>query len=151
MADWTPVGGWRGVQIGVAWRIGRQWAVGVASRLGLHGGMDASGRLARRPDCVYRVIWTPVVNNRGVQIWGCRADWTPVWCWRGVQIGNLDWTPLQYLTGVQSKLISSSGRLQSYKEASTTFPLIGCEGLSPLFYAHKRGFCPEAPFATFQN
>jgi len=31
-ADWTPVGGWRGVQIGVVWRIGRQWAVGAASR-----------------------------------------------------------------------------------------------------------------------
>ena len=87
-ADWTPVGGWRGVQIGGVGRIGRQWAVGAASRLGVYGGLDASGRFARRPDlgvyggldasgrlawrpdCVYRVIWTPIVNNRGVQILG---------------------------------------------------------------------------------
>ncbi len=132
-AEWTPVGGWRGVQIGVVWRNGRHLRAGAAYRLGLYGKMDASGRLARRPDSWRLLIWTPV---------GCR---------RGVQIGDLEWTPLQYLTGVQSKLISSSGRLQSYKEVSTTFPLIGCEGLSPLFYAHKRGFCTEAPFATFQS
>ena len=67
---WTPVGCWRGIQIGVAWRIERQWAVDVASRLEMYGGMDASERLARRPDCVYRLIWTPIVNNRGVQILG---------------------------------------------------------------------------------
>ena len=131
---WTPVGCRRGVQIGVVWRIGRHLRAGAASRFELYGGLDASYGLGWRPDSWWLLIWTPV---------GCR---------RGVQIGDLEWTPLQYLTGVQSKLISSSGRLQSYKEASTTFPLIGCEGLSPLFYAHKRGFCTEeAPFATFQS
>ena len=66
----TPLTGWGGVQVGDVWLNGRQWVVGAASRFGLYGGMDASGRLARRPDCVYRVIWTPVVNNRGVQILG---------------------------------------------------------------------------------
>ena len=30
---WTPVGCRRGVQIGDVWRNGRQWVVGVASRL----------------------------------------------------------------------------------------------------------------------
>ena len=29
----TPIMGWRGVQIVVVWRIGRQLGVGVASRL----------------------------------------------------------------------------------------------------------------------
>ncbi len=89
MADWTPVGCRRGVQIGVVWRIGRQWVVGAASRflviadldacwvlarrpdLGVYGGMDASGWLAWRPD------------------WRCMADWTPVGGWRGVQIGGV--------------------------------------------------------------
>lgn len=67
----TPLTGWGGVQIWGVVRIGRQWAVGVASRLGLHGGMDASGRLARRPD------------------WESRADWTPVGYCGGVQIGDV--------------------------------------------------------------
>ena len=34
-ADWTPVTGWGGVQIGNLGRIGRQSAVGAASRLRL--------------------------------------------------------------------------------------------------------------------
>ena len=34
-ADWTPLTGWGGVQIGNLGRIGRQWAVGAASRLRL--------------------------------------------------------------------------------------------------------------------
>jgi len=133
MAEWTPLTGWGGVQIGGAGRIGRQSVVGVASRFLVVADLDACWVSTWRPD------------------WSYRADWTPVGCWRGIQIGDLEWTPLQYLTSVQSKLISSSGRLQSYKEAYTTFPLIGCEGLNPLFYAHKRGFCTEAPFATFQS
>ena len=121
-ADWTPVGGWRGVQIGVVGRIGRQWVVGVASRLGLYGGLDACWVSARRPGWRCMADWTPVGGLRGVQIgdvWrigrllgvgaasrlemyggldaccvlarrpdlGCMADWTPLTGWGGVQIG----------------------------------------------------------------
>ena len=67
-ADWTPVGGWRGVQIGNLGRIGRLLGIVVASRLEMYGGLDASGRLGRRPDL------------------RCRADWTPLTGWGGVQI-----------------------------------------------------------------
>ena len=49
-ADWTPFGCWRGVQIAVVGRNGRQLGVGVASRFGLYGGMDATYGLGRRPD-----------------------------------------------------------------------------------------------------
>ena len=71
MADWTPVGCWRGVQIGVVWRIGRLFGIGAASRFGLYGGLDATYGLARRPDSWWLLIWTPVG------------------CWRGVQIGDV--------------------------------------------------------------
>ena len=67
-ADWTPVGGWRGVQIGNLGRIGRLLGIVVASRLEMYGGLDASRWFARRPNCVYRMIWTPVGCWRGVQI-----------------------------------------------------------------------------------
>ena len=67
-ADWTPMGGWRGVQIGNLGRIGRLLGIVVASRLEMYGGLDASRWFARRPDCVYRMIWTPVGCWRGVQI-----------------------------------------------------------------------------------
>ena len=86
----TPLTGWGGVQIENLGRIGRNLRVGAASRLGVQGGMDARRKRMRRPDCVYRVIWTLIVNNRGVQIWGCRADWTPVGGWRGVQIAFIE-------------------------------------------------------------
>ena len=65
---WTPIGCWRGVQIGVVWRIERQLGVDAASRLGLYGGLDACWVSARRPDL------------------GCMADWTPLTDWGGVQI-----------------------------------------------------------------
>jgi hypothetical protein len=103
-ADWTPVGGLRGVQIWVVWRNGRLLGVGVASRFGgvgrigrhLRAGaasrflvvadLDACWMSARRPDLgVYggmdasgRLAWRPD--------WGCMAEWTPVGGWRGVQI-----------------------------------------------------------------
>ena len=67
-AEWTPVGGWRGVQIGGVGRIGRQWVVGVASRFEIYGEMDATYRLGRRPDSWWLLIWTPVGCRRGVQI-----------------------------------------------------------------------------------
>ena len=85
-ADWTPVDGLRGVQIGGVGRIGRLLGVGTASRLEMYGGLDASGRLAWRPD------------------WGCRADWTPLTGWRGVQIGNLGWIGRQWAVGAASRL-----------------------------------------------
>ena len=122
MADWTPVGCWRGVQIGDVWRIGCLLGGGVASRLGLYGGLDATYGLGRRPDLGCMADWTPVGGWRGVQIgdvwrigrhlrvgaasrfevqggldaclvlawrpdWESRAEWTPVGGWGGVQIG----------------------------------------------------------------
>ena len=70
-ADWTPFGCWRGVQIAVVGRNGRQSVVGVASGFLVVADLDAYWVLAWRPD------------------WGCMADWTPVGCWRGVQIVDL--------------------------------------------------------------
>ncbi len=67
----TPLTGWGGVQIWVVWRIGRQSVVGVASRFGLYGGLDASYGLGRRPDSWWLLVWTPVVRRRGVQ---CRDE-----------------------------------------------------------------------------
>ena len=94
--------GWGGVQIGNLGRIGRYWVVGVASRLGIYGGLDATYGLGRRPG------------------WSCMAKWTPLTGWHGVQVGvvwrngrhlragtaskslvvadlgsRADWTPLQ--------------------------------------------------------
>ena len=77
-ADWTPVTGWRGVQIGNLGRIGRQLGVGVASRLGLYGGLDATYGLARRPDRGCRAYWTPFVNEGGVQIWDVGRNGRPL-------------------------------------------------------------------------
>ena len=56
---------------------GRHLRAGVASRLRLQGGMDASRWLAWRPDQRWRANWTPFVNEGGVQIWD------------GAQIGRL--------------------------------------------------------------
>ena len=57
-----------GVQIvDVRWN-GRHVRVGVASRLGMCGGMDAMSWSVWRPD------------------WGCEAEWTPCESWWGVQI-----------------------------------------------------------------
>ena len=67
-ADWTPFGGWRGVQIGGVGRNGRLLDVGVASRSRMERGLDAFRLLAWRSD------------------WGCMAEWTPLTGWGGVQI-----------------------------------------------------------------
>ena len=69
MADWTPVGCWRGVQIVGVGRNGRLLGVGVASRLEMYGGMDASYGLVRRPGWSCIAKWTPLTGWRGVQIW----------------------------------------------------------------------------------
>ena len=124
MAEWTPVGCWRGVQIGNLGRIGRHLRAGAASRFLVIADLDAYWVLAWRPDLGSRADWTPVGGWRGVQIvdlgqigrhlragaasrfglygeldacWvsaqrpdlGCMADWTPVGGWRGVQIGGV--------------------------------------------------------------
>ena len=68
MAEWTPLTGWGGVQIGDVWWNGRHLRVGAASRFGLYGGLDASYGLARRPDWESRADWTPVTGLGGVQI-----------------------------------------------------------------------------------
>lgn len=86
----TPLTGWGGVLIENLGRIGRHLRAGVASRflvvadldalwmsawrpdLGLHGGLDASGRLTWRPD------------------WRCMVEWTPVSGWGGVQIAFIE-------------------------------------------------------------
>ena len=107
------MGGWRGVQIGDVWRIGRHLRAGAASRLEMYGGMDATYGLGRRPDWRCMADWTPVGGWRGFRFevqggmdangwlawrpdWGCMTDWTPVGCRRGVQICGCraDWTPV---------------------------------------------------------
>ena len=85
-ADWTPFGGWRGVQIGGVGRNGRLLDVGVASRSRMERGLDAFRLLAWRPD------------------WGCMADWTPVGGWRGVQIVDLGQIGRHLRAGAASRL-----------------------------------------------
>ena len=50
MAEWTPVSGWRGVQIKGVGRIGRHLRAGAASRFLVVADLDASEWLAWRPD-----------------------------------------------------------------------------------------------------
>ena len=86
MAEWTPVGGWRGVQIGVLGRIGRHLRVGAASRFLVVADLDACWVLAQRPD------------------WESMADWTPVGGWRGVQIWDLGRIGRQSMVCAASRL-----------------------------------------------
>ena len=85
MADWTPLTGWDGVQIGVIWRIGRLLRAGAASRFLVVADLDACWVSARRPDL------------------GCMADWTPVGYWRGVQIWVVWRIGRQWVVGVASR------------------------------------------------
>ena len=129
MADWTPVGGWRGVQIVDLGQIGRQLGVGVASRFGLYGGLDATYGLRRRPDSWWLLIWTPVGCRRGVQIvdlgrigrqlgvgaasrlglYG-RLDASWVLARRQDWESRADWTPVGCWRGVQIWVIWRIGR-----------------------------------------
>ena len=45
-ADWTPLTGWRGVQVGDVWRIGRHLRAEAASRFLVVADLDASWVLA---------------------------------------------------------------------------------------------------------
>ena len=118
----TPLTGWGSVQIGDVWRIGRLLGVGVASRFGLYGGLDASGRLAWRPDLggVGRIGRQSVVGVASrflvvADLDACwvlarrpdcvyRVIWTPVVNNRGVQIGNLGRNGRHLRTGAASRL-----------------------------------------------
>ena len=129
MADWTPVGCWRGVQIVDLGRIGRHLRVGAASRLEMYGGLDATYRLGRRPDLGYMADWTPLTGWGGVQIWvverigrlldagvasgflvaaGLDACCAPAW--RPMQGWRMDWTPTVNNRGVQIENIGRNGR-----------------------------------------
>ena len=67
-AEWTPLTGWRGVQIvDVGWN-GRHVLVRTTSRLWMWGGMDASVVMRRRPDLGCEAEWTPCAGAGGVQI-----------------------------------------------------------------------------------
>ena len=86
MAEWTPVGGWGGVQIWVVWRNGRLLGVSVASRFGgvgrigrhLRAGAASRFLVVADLDACWVLAWRPD--------WGCMADWTPLTGWSGVQI-----------------------------------------------------------------
>ena len=127
----TPLTGWGGVQFWVVGRIGRQWVVGVASRLGIQGGLDATYGLARLPDWGVGRIgrqWAVGVASRFLVVadldacwvlarrpdWRCRADWTPVVCWRGVQIGGVWLNGRLLRVGAASKLEMYGGMDATY-------------------------------------
>ena len=65
---WTPCVSEGGVQIRDVGRNGRHVRVGVASRLWMLRGMDASVVMRRRPDCGCGEEWTPCAGVGGVQI-----------------------------------------------------------------------------------